>query len=716
MHFVRKKFVDLGNFDEIKTSLLGSISGKFSPVISGGYGKFLELLGQKDGSIPALGDVFVSADNEMFYYNFVPGGNELIVGGAWNGGENNSSWESILNIIKEVAPQASMEESPIVSPYFELLREDSEKLKMGEWERKASMCLRSPETRKLLHTIAMSPSISLPEASQGRSILEVGRDVEIMDEMGIICREFEVFCSQTGQKISRVSSLSALDDAAKRGFRCFHCGKPISQEQVVQSLSVSPNGMDLANPCMWLVYSVGIALLDCGISIDNILFRHEPNFEICEVFADYKGDLLMFSIFENGLDASSVFKILTRARYFHPDYIFAVTSEKVAEEAYQVVNDEKDRVTIINDITSITDSIREVIGRADRNIVVDLLKDSNNLTHIDIDKIVCDYFLNDKSHSCPLCVEKDDSVVPAVLKSEDIEAEVAEEKADNFEQILQSEHAEEIVDKPIEEPVEESAENSDVVAVSVEEELPPYILDLSEKDREVIGKLRDKLAEMDTDTMEYLLESLASENKLSGAIVDGDGMPLLGGIVTMNGGDDAVAIEPELVRSISEICEGNNLGCLGRIFIAFEEGSLDIYASADGMSLMIHNSEVGSLQYGGKDGEGDLHKALTDLTAVDGLVNAIVVNEDVIIDATTNECDSVALAVGNMCNSVAAYLTDVGNHVYKCVLVGTDEQTLVAYPLIDGSVLVCVFVQNVRSESWEREVPKRVNMVEAALI
>lgn len=393
MQFVRRKLTGLHSINDSKNVLANLLGQKFCPVISGGHEQFVEMLGKGSNLASLDGDVVVTPAGEMFYYHFLPEEKALVVGGAWDESKGASAWEEYLETVKKAVPQAKCQELPVVSPYFEFLREDSEPLPVGEWERKAAACLRSPGVRKLLKIVSERGVVSLPEAAQGRSVFEVGEDVKIMADMNIINCEFEVFCKETGQKVSRVSSLAALDEAAKRGFRCFHCGKAISDEQIVQSLSVCPQGAVLARRNMWLAYTVGAALLDCGVDSEHILFRSEDNNHSCEVFADYKGSLLMFSISEQGLDANSVFRIITRSRFFHPDCTFAVTSGTVSAEAYKVIEAEGERMFIVNDIDALQETINSISDRACRSVVSDFLAGIDDMTSVSVGRIVGEYFL-----------------------------------------------------------------------------------------------------------------------------------------------------------------------------------------------------------------------------------------------------------------------------------------------------------------------------------
>ena len=412
MQFIRRKLTGLNNTENVESAFAVVVGERFRPLVRGGHEQFVKMLNSEEDRVDvADSDVFLTQQGEVFYYRFDHSKRTLVIGGACQDGTTSEAWKILADSLRKAAPEAKWEDMPVVSAYFNLSREDSEPLRVGMWERQAANCLRSPGVRQILKVVYEKGTASLPEAAQGRSIFEVGEDVKNMADMRIINREFEIFCKETGQKISRVASLTALDEAAKRGFRCFHCGRSISDEQVVQSLSVCPQGAILSNPNVWLVYTVGAALLDCGVQPEHILFRHEDNFQSCEVFAAYKGSLLMFSISEKELDADSVFRIITRSRYFHPDYTFAVTSSTVSSEAYRVIEAENERMLIVSDIDRIKEAVESISDKACRIVLGELLRDVQEYTEINIGSIVGNYFLG---------------APPEVAKKEEVEVEGAQ--------------------------------------------------------------------------------------------------------------------------------------------------------------------------------------------------------------------------------------------------------------------------------------------------
>ena len=862
MQFVRRKLTDLHSISDSKNALAHLLGQKFRPVISGGHERFVEMLG-KEGTLASLdGDVVITPSGAMFYYHFLPEENALIVGGAWDEKDGTSAWEDYLQTVSKAIPQAKSQDLPVVSPYFEFLREDSEPLQVGPWERKAAACLRSPGVRQLLKVVSERGVVSLPEAAQGRSVFEVGEDVKTMADMNIINCEFEVFCKETGQKVSRVSSLAALDEAAKRGFRCFHCGKAISDEQIVQSLSVCPQGAVLARHNMWLAYTVGAALLDCGVNAEHILFRSEDNNNSCEVFADYKGSLLMFSISEQGLDANSVFRIITRSRFFHPDCTFAITSGAVSAEAYKVIEAEGERMFIVNDIDALQETINSVSNRACRSVIGDFLAGIDNMTSVNIGRIVGEYFLGVpevKAPSAAVEVETSSQVVADAV-AQTVESEVATTQ-EPVTQVTEPEVAEAVesvavaAEEPVaeatepeavaaEEPVAEAtepeavateepvAEATEPEAVATEEpvaeatepevvatvepaaeatepevaateepaaevvepevtatvepvaevvepevvateepaaevtepeavateqaevqeieaeleekkdedklpelEVPQLEVEVSPASEEItpdqpaflsagseslngiVSQLLEQLLENnDPDSLEANLNAISDLGTSSAMIVADDGMPFLGTMETFSDPDSAAAFQPEFISAVNSIADEVALGSVQRAFIAGESGCLDLYPTADGLTLAVHTIETGSLKYGGRLVEGDtLKKSLVGLTVIDSFFDAVIVMDDVVVESTTQDCDDIAMAAARMYGAAASYLSELSAGKCSALVVDTDNQMLAIYPLKDESVIVCILDKGAAESVWRRDIPGKLERVQEAL-
>ena len=848
MQFVRRKLTDLHSISDSKNALADLLGQKFRPVISGGHERFVEMLGKEGTSASLDGDVVITPAGAMFYYHFLSEENALVVGGAWDEKDGTSAWEEYLELVNKAVPQAKIQELPVVSPYFEFLREDSEPLQVGSWERKAAACLRSPGVRQLLKIVSERGVVSLPEAAQGRSVFEVGEDVKTMADMNIINCEFEVFCKETGQKVSRVSSLAALDEAAKRGFRCFHCGKAISDEQIVQSLSVCPQGAVLARRNMWLAYTVGAALLDCGVSSEHILFRSEDNNSSCEVFADYKGSLLMFSISEQWLDANSVFRIITRSRFFHPDCTFAVTSGAVSAEAYKVIEAEGERMFIVSDIDTLQETINSVSDRACRSVVGDFLAGIDAMTSVNVGRIVGEYFLGTPEVKVPSAAveaavetlasavssavsavesgRKDiesevaaatekpiaeavepqtvaaeepvaEVVEPAAVAAEEPVAETAEPEAVAAEEpaaeaiepeavaaeepaaeavdpeaVAAEEPAAEVVEPEaitaeepvaetvepeavaVEEPVAEASEpeiaateqaevseieteleekkekvklpelevaQPEVEVSPVSEEITPdqpaFLSAGSESLSGIVNRLLEQLLENnDPDSLEANLNAISDLGTSSAMIVADDGMPFLGAMETFSDPDSAAAFQPEFVNTINSIADEVSLGTVQRAFIAGEAGCLDLYPTADNLTLAVHTTETGSLKYGGRLVEGDtLKKSLVGLTVIDSFFDAVIVMDDVVVESTTQDCDDMAMAAARMYSAASNYLSELSVGKCSALVVDTDIQMLAVYPLKDESVIVCILDKGAAESVWRRDIPGKLERVQEAL-
>ncbi|MGM9992478.1 MAG: hypothetical protein ACI376_06500 [Candidatus Bruticola sp.] len=756
MQFIRKKLTCLGNISDRKTVLASLLSKKFSPVISGGHDRFVEILGKGNLEEALDGDIIITPAGEMLYYHFLPQDNALFVGGVWDEKNGENAWKEYAAIVDEAIPQAEYEDVPVISPYFELLREDSEPLPVGEWERSAAYCLRSPGVRQILKVVSERGVVSLPEAAQGRSIFEVGEDVKTMADMGIINCEFEVFCKETGQKVSRVSSLAALDEAAKRGFRCFHCGKAISDEQIVQSLSVCPKGSVLARSNMWLAYTVGAALLDCGVKSEHILFRSENNYHSCEVFADYKGLLLMFSISEQGLDANSVFRILTRSRFFHPDCTFAVTSGLISAEAYKVIEAEGERMLIVSDIDTLQKSIESVADRACRSAISSFLANIDELTKVSVGKIIGEYFLNTPSTElagAAVALEPRTSASKKTAAESEVVAPVAEIAAESevaapvvetiaepeviapvtetaVEPEIAASVAETAVEPEVAAPVAETAVEPEVAAPAAEAaatasdndvspDLPAFLPAVSESLNAAVSQLLEHLIEEseDTDNLEVSLNSISDLGISSAMIVADDGMPFLGAMETFSDAESAAAFLPEFIGNIKTIASEVSLGEVQRTFIAAgKAGCFDLYPTADGLTLSVHNIETGSLCYGGRLAKDDtLKKSLMGLTVIDSFFDAVIVTDDVVVDSTTQDCDDIAMAMSKMYDAALLYLDELGLDKCLALVVDTDSQMLAVYPLKEDYRIICILDKGANESVWRKSIPAKLARVIGAL-
>ena len=255
------------------------------------------------------------------------------------------------------------------------------------------------------------------------------------------------------------------------------------------------------------------------------------------------------------------------------------------------------------------------------------------------------------------------------------------------------------------------------VSEEITPDQPAFLSAGSESLSGIVNRLLEQLLENnDPDSLEANLNAISDLGTSSAMIVADDGMPFLGAMETFSDPDSAAAFQPEFVNTINSIADEVSLGTVQRAFIAGEAGCLDLYPTADNLTLAVHTTETGSLKYGGRLVEGDtLKKSLVGLTVIDSFFDAVIVMDDVVVESTTQDCDDMAMAAARMYSAASNYLSELSVGKCSALVVDTDIQMLAVYPLKDESVIVCILDKGAAESVWRRDIPGKLERVQEAL-
>ncbi len=70
---------------------------------------------------------------------------------------------------------------------------------------------------------------------------------------GLVIKDYLIICRLTGRQILRISSLETIKEAEKKGFKCFMCGKPLSEEIFEEAIFITPSITEYLKGNRWLL-------------------------------------------------------------------------------------------------------------------------------------------------------------------------------------------------------------------------------------------------------------------------------------------------------------------------------------------------------------------------------------------------------------------------------------------------------------------------------
>jgi len=740
MQFIREQLT--GTLSrEAEASLLGALHGQFWPVVSGTRREWSRALELNPAEEPAGGDLILTPEGELLYYRVSPGRDAVVAGGAWASESGASRWEAFRELLSDALGSRTWKRHPLVSPAFQALLEEATPLRVGERERWAARVLVSPQRRRLLQLIASSPGIILQQAAEGRPLPEVGAEVEQLDGLGLLSREFEVYCRKTEQKISRVSSLAALDEASGRGFKCFHCGRSISQEQIRQLLTVTPEGLRLSRPNVWLAMLLGGLLVEKGVDPARVLWRQEPAHHIVEVFADVEGALLMFQVLEDGVSADQAFRFLARTRFFRPDAGFLVTPTGVRTEARGVLRSKEARLDVFDNLEELGDRLEEALQQASKTVVYRLLNEFAAETSVPLGRLMGEYFLGpvaespeDFSHGAALESEvRAESSAPAreVPSSDPIapyqfpQFTSMEEPAPDLASAPASEDGP-VTDFPIPLMIEDFAQ-----------EVLPGPVALPGQDREgvletLVPGLLAHLASSgpggDDEALGEHLRQVAELEDCSAMLADSDGLAFLGELDTVEEPDLVCALHVELLGSVRRILEEVGIAGPEALFLEGASGCFQLHPSVEGLSLLVHlgrgNTEAEEEVAASLSGEmalreAMLKKSLEAMSRLDGVRGSLVSQrEGLPIEALLPEdlqAEHLAALLAQLVVECEAFADPIGMAPLRQVLLQTSGTWYSVVLLGAEGFLATVLEPGTSREIWRHRLERESRTVASVL-
>ena len=735
MQFIREKMT--GHFvNKADGRLFTELGDSFKPIIYGATQELYKLLPGVVDERKIQGDFFFNTHNDMFYYYFSPELDSITAGAVCNSIRARIDWHKFRDALTKAVGGGTWKNDTAASEQFIALHEETVPLMISDWERKAAIALQRPNLRSMMKLISSRPSVSLQEVAEDRELFEVSEDVQLLESLGMITREFEIYCADTNQKISCVSNLSALEEAAKRGFKCFHCGRPISDEKIVQSLSITDSGCRIAAKNMWLAYLVGASLCDEGVEPDHIMARSEHNADIVEIFADVKGSLMMFSVSESELTADVAFRFITRSRFFCPEWGYLVTPNKVSADVRTVVASTGDRLAIVEGLDKLPEVVRQGVAKASDKVLCDLLQKFNQYTQLDIGSWVSDYM--DNNEDIEAIIGNIDTDVDLNLPALDEPAAGGE--SGGTEELTQTEDENGGEAEPAAQP--ETADNRTPDAEPLAEDSKIRKNGRNARDKKnhdipektgfgsVIESVLTLLpaayensdSEVDVnaqiDAVNAQINSVAGMDGCSIMIATSDGRPLLGDLSTVEDSDLVAAAQVELMQNVSNTLADNDLGTLQNVVLCSAGNTMRVYLSVDDLTVITHQkeSEIDDIVIKHSKSSPNLRRALKGLVALPGVAKTMLMTADgesLGSIGFTSDKDLAPCFAYMMRDVINVFCEDVGLGRIRACAVRTDKSLFQVMCLGEAYYLVSELGTKVPEYVWRRDLPAEASFVSA---
>lgn len=389
MELVRKR-LEIEVPGEIHEKLYSGLSRNYPPFISlakANYEKLLRITSLE--SLPKRGEIFLLSDDVLFYY-LIGGDKEYLeAGGIFYSGDVQNTFDDYLGGIKKILSGLSdkpveAKDVPSFNPIFEHIREEADEYVFNPEDVEIAVELADPRLRNLI------------KALEERLILKEGFESSLIDKLislKLAKREFIIICQKTGKQISQVSTQDSLNASHLGGFRCFSCGRPLSEEKIEEVISLTVTGRANLQPNYWLSLYLMKYLKKFGIKDSMILTKIVKRHNLIDCFINYNGFLIFGGIKDSPLELQDVYYFITQARYYQVDCGFILNPYILSEPVKYFLEHQADfPIRVINSLDEIDEAIYFTFEGLKQTLVGKVLREFNSFTGVEINQLLARFF------------------------------------------------------------------------------------------------------------------------------------------------------------------------------------------------------------------------------------------------------------------------------------------------------------------------------------
>jgi len=530
MEIIREK-LDVPISQRTSELLWEDLSKYYKPLLHGVRAKNREKIGldYMDGSLFYNGEIFFTESDQLLYYLASEDKESIEAGTILTTDEGRQIFSGFKEKIRDTAlidksHLTSWEPVELENRQFELIKEETSTLEIDQMETEAAFVMKDDNLRNLLKRINEKGSCFQDELMRGEEDYDTPGMLNQLEILGLISKEFFIFCRKTGQQISRINSLASLEDARIHGFKCFNCGRIISEEKISPQVKCSKLGEKFSQANYWLALHLIYILEDMGIDIENIYYKTEKNNRVFDLFVNSYGHFFMFEIKDEPVRLEDVFMFLSRVNLFKPFRAILISSHPVPLDVHMYLKNYRGTpLTLVEGLDELEDYLVDCFKHKQEVYLEGLFRKFTGDTEIDIFQMFLEKFFEGKEEF----VFKKPKRKPLEIAREAREEVI--EKMEDFKEILPGEELEEVAPLTQEMPAVATEtmeiETEDGEMEEEEPELPQVQEEISieepleEEIPETIGEEKPEVVEEES-IQEMLKEEIHKEGEVSELAMD----------------------------------------------------------------------------------------------------------------------------------------------------------------------------------------------------
>ncbi|MCD4784481.1 MAG: hypothetical protein K8T10_11725 [Candidatus Eremiobacteraeota bacterium] len=397
-----------------------------------------------DGSLFYRGEIFFTESGQLLYYLASEDKESIEAGTILTTDEGKQIFSGFREKIRDTvlfdkSQLTSWEPVKLENRQFDLIREEAQTLEVDRMETEAAFVMKDDNLRHLLKEISEKGSCFQDELLKGENDHNTPSMLNQLEILGLISKEFFIFCRKTGQQISRIHSLDALEDARIHGFKCFNCGRLISEEKISPQVKCSKLGEKFSQANYWLALHLIYILEDMGINIEKIYYKTQKDNKVFDLFVNSYGHFFMFEIKDEPVKLEDVFMFLSRVNLFKPFRTILISSHPVPLDVHMYLKNYRGTpLTLVEGLDELEDYLIDCFRHKQEVYLEHLFKKFTGETGIDILQMFLEKFFAGREE---IIVRRPKRISEKI--ADEVQEEVIE-KMEEFTEVLPGEELEEI--------------------------------------------------------------------------------------------------------------------------------------------------------------------------------------------------------------------------------------------------------------------------------
>lgn len=331
-------------------------------------------------------DLFLIDENNFNFYYFSEKYDYLEIGAFSLTDKVSGKFEEFKEEIKKIITAKSHAkpnfEGIEESPHFNYIKEEMNEFELDPRQINIAAELRDEFIRNLINRIGNGVWLS-EFIDTDKIVMETS--LQKLESYDLIKREYVVFCHETGAQIIRVNNYNAIEESHKRGFKCFSCGRMLSEERTDHFITLTESGKLFAKKNFWAGFIIAAYLYDHLKKDLKIFYREEVDKESLDLIINYQSKLILLQIKQDKIDLADLYYFISKKRFYNVDFgcVFSLV-EPDPSVRYFLNHKNSENIELYTRWEDLFNNIPALLNKACGRNIMDMVNIFSENTRIDI--------------------------------------------------------------------------------------------------------------------------------------------------------------------------------------------------------------------------------------------------------------------------------------------------------------------------------------------